>query len=88
MPRCSVPQLVTAIFALLVLVAAPGAAARLSPGLPGHPTTADYARCTVRSFFVTPKPPVGRRALPQGIEAANRRAEKAVAAEGGAKGRG
>lgn len=74
MPRCSVPHLFALGLSVLALMVAPSAAASLASGLPGHPSVADYARCTVRSFLVTPKPPVSLgspRALPRGVEARN-----------------
>lgn len=88
MDRCSVSQVVGVVGLVLALLVAPSAAAKLSPGLPGHPSVADYARCTVRSFLVTPKPPVSSRALPRGVAASNGRVEEAAKAAGAAKARG
>ena len=88
MTRCSAPQAVGLALTILALMVAPSAAARLSPGLPGHPTAADYARCTVRSFLVTPKALVAPRTLPRGVEASNRREVEAAKGPSAAKARG
>ena len=81
MHLCSVSRTICVAFAA-AFVFAPIGAERLASGLPGHPSAADYVRCTVRSFLVTPRPPVARRAIPRAIEASNRpeRTEEAATA--------
>jgi hypothetical protein len=70
MARLEVSKAVRLLPVVAVFAALPSLAGALAPGLPERPGLVDYARCSVRSFLVTPKPPTMRaRALPKGVEA-------------------
>ena len=69
MARLEVSKAVRFVPAVALVVALPSLAGALAPGLPERPGLADYARCSVRSFMVTPKPPARTKAPPKGVEA-------------------
>jgi hypothetical protein len=69
MTRLEVSQVVRVAPVVALFLALPSLAGALAPGLPERPTVADYARCSLRSFLVTPKPPARAKALPKGVEA-------------------
>jgi hypothetical protein len=69
MARFEVSKAVRFLPVVALFAALPTLAGALAPGLPERPGLVDYARCSVRSFLVTPKPPMRARALPKGVEA-------------------